>query len=71
MTQANDEDAMRVRNVTPILNVSNIVESIAWFERVGWRRGFTWPKGDPDPGFGSVCSGWRLDVLVAGLAGRG
>lgn len=47
---------MPVQAVTPILNVSSIVESIAWFEKLGWRRGFVWPEGEADPGFGSVCS---------------
>lgn len=25
-----------VKRLTPILNVSNIVESFAWFEKLGW-----------------------------------
>jgi hypothetical protein len=36
------------------LNVSNIVESFAWFEKLGWKKGWDW--GDP-PDFGGVCSG--------------
>ena len=47
---------MPVLNLTPILNVSSLPASIAWFEKLGWKKGFTWPEGDPDPGFGSVCS---------------
>ena len=47
---------MRVQGVTPILNVASVGDSMAWFERLGWRRGFSWPEGDADPGFGSVCS---------------
>ena len=47
---------MTVQNVTPILNVSSVTGSIAWFEKLGWRKGFTWPEGDAEPGFGSVCS---------------
>jgi catechol 2,3-dioxygenase-like lactoylglutathione lyase family enzyme len=47
---------MPVQNVTPILNVSNVLESQAWFEALGWRRGFTWPDDDANPGFGAVCS---------------
>ena len=33
---------MPVRNVTPILNVSDVEASVAWFEKVGWREGFLW-----------------------------
>jgi hypothetical protein len=40
--------------LTPILNVSNIQESFAWFERLGWEKGWDW--GDP-PTFGGVRSG--------------
>jgi len=59
---------MRVRHVTPILNVSNIGDSLGWFEELGWTRGFTWNEGggiegaaDADEhgpaGFGSVRCG--------------
>ena len=37
--------------MNPILNVSNIPESVAWFEKLGLFKGFEW--GDP-PTFGSV-----------------
>ncbi len=29
---------MEVRFITPILNVSDIDASFAWFEKLGWRR---------------------------------
>src|SRR5438105_6349424 len=45
---------MKVERLTPILNVSNIAESFAWFEKLGWQKGWDW--GDP-PTFGGVCSG--------------
>ena len=45
---------MLVKQITPILNVSNITESFAWFESLGWEKGWEW--GDP-AGFGGVCSG--------------
>jgi len=44
---------MDVKRLTPILNVSNIEESFAWFEKLGWQKGWDW--GEP-PGFGGVCS---------------
>lgn len=45
---------MLAKRVTPILNVSNIEESFAWFEKLGWKKAWDW--GDP-PDFGGVCSG--------------
>ena len=62
---------MGVQSVTPVLNVSSIGESFAWFEQLGWRRGFSWNQGGligdgpnaqganehGEAGFGSVCSG--------------
>jgi catechol 2,3-dioxygenase-like lactoylglutathione lyase family enzyme len=45
---------MIVHRLTPILNVSNIEESFAWFEKLGWQKAWDW--GDP-PTFGGVCSG--------------
>ena len=46
--------AMKLTRLTPILNVSNIVDSFAWFEKLGWQKGWDW--GDP-PTFGGVCNG--------------
>ena len=45
---------MFARGLTPILNVSDIRASFAWFEKLGWTKGWEW--GDP-PSFGGVCSG--------------
>ena len=45
---------MITERITPILNVSSIVESFAWFEKFGWTKAWEW--GDP-PDFGGVCSG--------------
>jgi hypothetical protein len=36
---------VKVRKVTPILNVSNVPASIAWFETLGWTCGFCWNAG--------------------------
>ena len=60
---------MRVQGVTPILNVASVGDSMAWFERLGWRRGFSWPEGDADPGFGSVCSDKAEIFLCRGSQG--
>ncbi|MBI5362589.1 MAG: VOC family protein [Planctomycetes bacterium] len=59
---------MPVHGITPVLNVSSLPASLAWFEQLGWKRGFTWnAEGPIDDGadrnahgeanFGSVCSG--------------
>ena len=45
---------MIAKQLTPILNVSSLPESFAWFGKLGWEKGFEW--GSP-PAFGSVCSG--------------
>jgi hypothetical protein len=34
-----------VRRVTPILNVSDVPASIAWFESLGWECSFCWNSG--------------------------
>ena len=45
---------MITRRITPILNVSDIAASFAWFEKLGWRKAWEW--GDPVD-FGGVTSG--------------
>lgn len=57
---------MQVKRITPILNVSNIVESFAWFEKLGWSKGWDW--GNP-PTFGGVCSGECEIFLCEGAQG--
>lgn len=31
---------MLAKGLTPILNVSDIQESFAWFEKLGWKKGW-------------------------------
>jgi len=60
---------MHAHRLTPILNVSNIQESFAWFEKLGWQKGWDW--GDP-PTFGGVCSGHcEIFLCQDGQGGRG
>lgn len=60
---------MEAKGITPILNVSNIIESFAWFARLGWSKAWDW--GDP-PSFGSVCSGEvQIFLCEDGQGGRG
>lgn len=60
---------MIAKKITPILNVSNIAESFAWFEKLGWQKSWDW--GNP-PTFGGVCSG-ELEIFLCedGQGGRG
>lgn len=60
---------MLARGLTPILNVSDIEASFAWFEMLGWAKGWDW--GDP-PSFGGVCSGeCEIFLCEGGQGGRG
>lgn len=36
---------MTITGITPVLNVSDVPASLAWFESLGWKRGFTWGEG--------------------------
>jgi len=60
---------VNAKAITPILNVSNIQESFAWFENLGWRK--LWDWGDP-PSFGAVGSG-ECEIFLAlnSQGGRG
>src|SRR2546430_14146046 len=51
---------MKVEALTPILNVSNIQQSFAWFEKLGWQKGWDW--GEP-PTFGGVCNG-KVEIFL-------
>ena len=60
---------MHAKKLTPILNVSNIEESFAWFEKLGWTKAWDW--GTP-PTFGGVCAG-ECEIFLCrdGQGGRG
>lgn len=57
---------MTAENITPILNVSNMQESFAWFDKLGWKKCWDW--GDP-PTFGAVGSGKCEIFLCLGAQG--
>jgi len=60
---------MKVHHMTPILNVSDIHASFAWFNRLGWEKGWEW--GDP-VGFGGVCCDkCEIFLCEGGQGGRG
>ena len=55
--------------LTPILNVSDIQESFAWFVKLGWEKRWDW--GDP-PDFGAVGSGsYEIFLCEDCQGGRG
>ena len=60
---------MTAKRITPILNVSNLAESFAWFEKFGWAKGWDW---DEPPTFGGVWAG-ECEIFLAenGQGGRG
>ena len=60
---------MDAKALTPILNVSNMQESLAWFEKLGWHT--AWLSEDP-PEFGGVASG-ECEIFLChdGQGGRG
>jgi catechol 2,3-dioxygenase-like lactoylglutathione lyase family enzyme len=55
-----------IEGLTPILNVSSLAESIAWFKKLGWQKRWDW--GDP-PSFGAVGSG--LSEIFLCVDGQG
>ena len=57
---------MDAKHVTPILNVSDLAASFAWFEKWGWKKCWDW--GTP-PTFGSVGSG-SCEIFLC-LGGQG
>jgi hypothetical protein len=64
---------MKIEGLTPILNVSNIVESFAWFERLGWQKLWDWyPTEGAPPTFGAVGNG-RSEIFLCqgGQGSRG
>lgn len=60
---------MIAHGMNPILNVSNVVDSFEWFEKLGWEKAWDW--GTPAT-FGAVCSGvCTIFLCHDGQGGRG
>jgi hypothetical protein len=60
---------MLAKLLTPILNVSDIQQRFAWFEKLGWKKAWDW--GSP-PDFGCVCSGeCSIFLSLNSQGGRG
>ena len=60
---------MNAKHLSPIINVSDLAASFAWFEKWGWKKAWDW--GSP-PSFGAVQSG-ECDIFLCldGQGGRG
>ncbi len=56
---------MKAKGVTPILNVSDLAPSFAWFGKWGWRKCWKWRT----PTFGAVGSGECEIFLCQGAQG--
>jgi catechol 2,3-dioxygenase-like lactoylglutathione lyase family enzyme len=57
---------MKIEGLTPILNVSDLTASFAWFETLGWTK--LWAYGEP-PTFGAVNNGKFQIFLCQGAQG--
>jgi len=53
----NAEHAFEARQLIPILNVSNLSDSFAWFAKLGWDKKWDWGEADGLAAFGAVSSG--------------
>jgi catechol 2,3-dioxygenase-like lactoylglutathione lyase family enzyme len=64
---------VKVEQVIPILNVSDVTESVAWFGKLGWHPGFQWCSTEGGPvDFGAVTVDDREIFLCwDGQGGRG
>ena len=67
---------MRVDHVVPVLNVSDVGASFAWFAKLGWSKRFDWhaPASDPTgpPDFGAVhCGHHEIFLCRDGQGSRG
>ena len=60
---------MNVECIIPILNVSDMAESFAWFTKLGWEKKWDW--GTP-PTFGAVgCGKVEIFLCLGGQGSRG
>lgn len=60
---------MNVLGITPILNVSDMTQSLEWFDKLGWKKGWDW--GEPAT-FACVGNN-ELEIFLClnGQGGRG
>jgi ketosteroid isomerase-like protein len=66
------EPVFQARELVPILNVSDLGESFAWFAKIGWTKKWVWSESDGPPTFGSVGSGdCEIFLCLNGQGSRG
>ena len=64
-------ERMHVDAVVPILNVSSLPDSFAWFEKLGWTRKWDWSSDGGEPTFGAVgCDTFEICLCRDGQGGR-
>ncbi len=56
--------AMQARELVPILNVSSLAASFAWFAHLGWVKQWAWGTTGAEPTFGAIASG-SLSLFLA------
>src|SRR4026207_781326 len=60
---------MKIIGLTPILNVSDLPETFAWFEELGWKKHWDWGES---PAFGAVtCGSSEIFLCRNGQGTRG
>jgi hypothetical protein len=64
---AGTKTTLLANGLTPILNVSDIVQSFAWFAKLGWKNGWDWGTL---PTVGAVCCGECESFLCQGCPAR-
>lgn len=69
----NKATAMKVHHITPILNVSDLEKSFAWFALWGWEKCWDWRREPGGPAtFGAVgCGQVQIFMCRDGQGGRG
>lgn len=66
------QPSIEARQLVPILNVSNLADSFAWFARLGWSKRWQWSESGGQPSFGAVGSGTcEIFLCLNGQGGRG
>jgi glyoxalase/bleomycin resistance protein/dioxygenase superfamily protein len=65
------EHAFEARQLIPILNISNLSDSFAWFAKLGWDKKWDWGEADGPAAFGAVSSGsCEIFLCLNGQGGR-
>ena len=69
---AESQHSFEVHQLVPILNVSNLADSFAWFAKLGWRKNWDWSEAGGPATFGSIGSGEsEMFLCLNGQGGRG